>query len=106
MTRFNTQTGNGEFRLQFETDDKDKFLYMQEKARRCVDNKMESDQTVHAHWIRMHVSVTNDIFACSRCERLTTFPRNAPLEIVLEECPYCHCGAQMGEDMEEDNYED
>jgi len=43
MTRFNTQEGNGEFRLQFETDDKDKFLYMQEKARRCVDNNMDEE---------------------------------------------------------------
>jgi len=99
MTLFNTQIGNGEFRLQFETDDKNKFLYMQEKARRCVDNKIESDQPVHAHWVRMHVSEIEDAFVCSRCQRVTTFHKNAPFEIVLEECPYCHCGAKMDEEI-------
>lgn len=38
-TEFNTQTGNGEYRLQFETDNKDYYLLMQETARRCVDGK-------------------------------------------------------------------
>ena len=41
MTLFNTQQGKGiGYRLQFETDDKEKFLYMQECARRCVDGKL------------------------------------------------------------------
>ena len=38
-TGFNTQTGGGEYRLQFETDKKEYFLLMQETARRCVDHK-------------------------------------------------------------------
>ena len=38
-TRFNTQVGNGEYRLQFETDNKEYYLLMQETARRCVDGK-------------------------------------------------------------------
>ena len=36
-TSFNTQTGGGEYHLQFETTNRDKFLFMQEAARRCVD---------------------------------------------------------------------
>lgn len=36
-TGFNTQIGSGEYRLQFETDNKEYFLLMQETARRCVD---------------------------------------------------------------------
>ena len=36
-TRFNTQVGNGEYRLQFETDNKEYYLLMQSIARRCVD---------------------------------------------------------------------
>lgn len=36
-TGFNTQVGNGEYRLQFETDKKEHYLLMQETARRCVD---------------------------------------------------------------------
>ena len=36
-TGFNTQVGNGEYRLQFETDNKEYYLLMQSTARRCVD---------------------------------------------------------------------
>ena len=36
---FRTQIGNGEYRLQFETDNKGQYLLLQEMARRCVDGK-------------------------------------------------------------------
>ena len=36
-TEFNTQVGNGEYRLQFETDNKAHYQIMQSSARRCVD---------------------------------------------------------------------
>ena len=36
-TEFNTQVGNGEYRLQFETDNKAHYLIMQSSARRFVD---------------------------------------------------------------------
>lgn len=39
MSGFDTQTGNGEFQLQFFTDNKQHYLIMQEVARRCVDDK-------------------------------------------------------------------
>lgn len=48
-TEFNTQIGNGEYRLQFETDNKEHYLLLQEMARRCVDGKslcMELKDTV------------------------------------------------------------
>lgn len=38
-TGFNTQVGSGEYRLQFETDNKEYYLLMQETARCCVDGK-------------------------------------------------------------------
>ena len=38
-TVFNTQVGNGKYRLQFETDNREYYLLMQETARRCVDGK-------------------------------------------------------------------
>lgn len=50
-TEFNTQIGNGEYRLQFETDTKEHYLLMQEMARRCVDGKpiaMELKDTIGA----------------------------------------------------------
>ena len=42
-TGFNTQVGNGEYRLQFETDNKEHYLLMQESARRCVDGKPKTN---------------------------------------------------------------
>ena len=38
-TEFKTQIGNGEYRLQFETENKGHYLLLQEMARRCVDGK-------------------------------------------------------------------
>ena len=38
-TGFNTQVGNGEYRLQFETDNREYYLIMQETARRCIDGR-------------------------------------------------------------------
>ena len=37
-TEFNTQVSNGEYRLQFETDNKAHYLLMQSAARRCIDH--------------------------------------------------------------------
>ena len=42
-TGFNTQVGSGEYRLQFETDNKEYYLLMQETARRCVDGKPKTN---------------------------------------------------------------
>ena len=36
-TEFNTQVGNGEYRLQFETDNEAHYLLIQSAARRCID---------------------------------------------------------------------
>ena len=36
-TEFNTQVGNGEYRLQFETNNEAHYLLMQSAARQCVD---------------------------------------------------------------------
>ena len=38
-TEFNTQVGNGKYCLQFETDNREYYLLMQETARRSVDGK-------------------------------------------------------------------
>ena len=47
-TGFNTQASNGEYRLQFETDNREYYLLMQSTARRCVDG----GQTTNADRIR------------------------------------------------------
>ena len=47
-TGFNTQVSNGEYRLQFKTDNREYYLLMQSTARRCVDG----GQTTNADRIR------------------------------------------------------
>ena len=37
-TEFNTQISNGEYRLQFKTNNKAHYLLMQSAARRCIDH--------------------------------------------------------------------
>ena len=37
-TKFNTQAGNREYRLQFETNNEAHYLLMQSAARRCIDH--------------------------------------------------------------------
>ena len=46
---FNTQVGNGEYRLQFETDSKEHYQFMQKAARMCIDDKLPSIDT--QRWI-------------------------------------------------------
>lgn len=71
-TAFNTQTGNGEYRLQFETDNMDHFLLMQATARQCIDGKPQT----HADQIR----AMSD-------EELAEFIRD-----VSYECQDAYCG--------------
>ena len=58
-TGFNTQVSNGEYRLQFETDNREYYLLMQETARSLVDG----GQTTNADSIRaMSDEELNDLF--------------------------------------------
>ena len=95
-TRFNTQVGNGEYRLQFETDNKEHYLFMQKMARRCVDAK----PVVHGEWIEGEIERDPEIkfgrvyrrstptFQCSLCKE--TF---AGSNYGFNYCP--NCGAKM-----------
>ena len=47
VTGFNTQQGQGNYYLQFETGNKEYFLFMQEMARRCVDGKIPTKELKH-----------------------------------------------------------
>ena len=70
-TGFNTQVSNGEYRLQFETDNREYYLLMQSTARRCVDG----GQTTNADRIR---SMSD--------EELAGLIR---MIYMSEECPIC-----------------
>lgn len=118
---FNTQVGNGEYRLQFETDNKEYYLLMQETARRCVDGEHIPAADVapmrHGRWIlEAHDERVNyrwNVTAeCSECcdeqkEIWAGFFPNVPPSIARDAAlvsaesvklsNYCpNCGAKMG----------
>ena len=68
-TGFNTQVGNGEYRLQFETDNKEHYLLMQSTARRCVDCvHMTNAQKIRAMTDDELAKMLNDIgWDCHFC---------------------------------------
>ena len=65
-TEFNTQNGNGKYRLQFETNNEAHYLLMQSAARRCID----CAHMTNADRIRSMNDELLDGFICSllRCE--------------------------------------
>ncbi len=65
-TEFNTQVSNGKYRLQFETDNREYYLLMQETARRRVDGK----PVTNADRIRNMTDEELKKFICSmfKCE--------------------------------------
>lgn len=96
MTSFNTQEGKDiGYRLQFETDDKEKFLYMQEQARKCIDNVFQYNTVKHGHWEK---TLHRWEFRCSYC-----WHRIKVRKTECENLPnYCErCGAKMDEEVEE-----
>lgn len=70
-TGFNTQVGNGEYRLQFETDNREYYMLMQSTARQCVDGA--------------HMTNADRIRAMSD-EELDYFLHKATYG--MDECPY------------------
>ena len=70
---FNTQAGNGQYRLQFETDNKEDYLLMQKLARLCVDGKTSE--------ILKIVEASKEKSPCETC-MVSTYP---------EGCQKKHC---------------
>lgn len=68
----------------------------------CEQPDVNVEEVRHAKWIyRGQNAMMEHVFECSVCERwmFTNFSQH-----VIEEYPYCHCGAKMEsvEDLEED----
>ena len=86
-TGFNTQVGNGEYRLQFETDNKEYYLLMQETARRCVDGK----PVTNANRIRSMddeelAKFMRSMMDCVSCEKTFSFKCNGNYHHCLSVC--------------------
>ena len=104
-TYFNTQTGKEiGYNLQFHTEDREKYEFMQEAARRCIDNEIVSTADVapviHAHFVPTEYdgyadgNPVWDTWECSACHEEFYNEGDEP-----DFC-YCpHCGAKMDEEV-------
>ena len=80
-TGFNTQVGNGEYRLQFETDNREYYLLMQSTARRCVDG---------AHMTNAdHIRAMSDEELAKIIERELGCPVTGDCEKMYRDCNSC-----------------
>ena len=95
-TGFNTQVGNGEYRLQFETDNREYYLLMQETARCCVDVKPMTNadriRAMNDEELAVAISRGSNLDLCNivcggDCKAVATFNKTSQqrcAEIVLE----------------------
>ena len=85
-TGFNTQVGNGEYRLQFETDNKEHYLLMQSTARRCVDcvqmtNADRIRSMSDAQLVQM-LTIGRGGFSCSKCAESEDCGQNCEVQCL------------------------
>ena len=85
-TGFNTQVSNGEYRLQFETDNREYYLLMQETARRCVDGKPVTNadrirQMNDAQLVQM-LTIGRGGFSCSKCAESEDCSQNCEVQCL------------------------
>ena len=81
-TGFNTRVGDGEYCLQFETDNREYYLLMQETARRCVGGKPTtnaqkirsmSDEELNKLFHEIYNAGAEDAFAYELGQRTNSF---------------------------------
>lgn len=85
-TGFNTQVSNRKYHLQFETDNKEYYLLMQETARRCVDGKPVTNadrirQMNDAQLVQM-LTIGRGGFSCSKCAESEDCSQNCEVQCL------------------------
>ena len=88
-TFWKSQQSEGEYSLQFETDDKEKYKLVEKAAQMAMDGKTVADieEVKHGHWIVMRGCV-QATFECSECG--FSFTNADPTEeCVYFGCPIC-----------------
>ena len=94
-TSWKSQQGNGEYRLQFETDNEEEYKLVEKAAQMAMDGKTKADfvEVKHGYWVDDIQEFTSPAgvtqkylcgYKCSLCGRS---------ERIKE--PYCNCGAYM-----------
>ena len=96
-TEFNTQVGNGEYRLQFETNNEAHYLLMQSAARRLIDHakpmrnadkiRAMSDEEITEFVCGNGINTLCDIICGGECNAIASFKKSgdeACKEIVMK----------------------
>ena len=70
---------------------------LEDTIQRILDEVPTADvvPVVHAKWVKSELSRDRNVYICSRCARTVSTPLGVSFDVVLEENPYCHCGAKM-----------
>ena len=93
-TWWNSQQGEGQFSLQFETDDKEKYKLVEKAAQMAVDGKTVADfaEVKHGEWALKYRGVGH-YWECSECKYANC---------VLPPTNFCpNCGAKMEGDCDD-----
>lgn len=87
-TSWKSQQGNGKYALQFETDDKEKYKFVEKASQMAVDGKTTADvvEVRHGKWIKP------TRYSQEYCNQCGMTPKMI-FGILPDYCP--HCGAKM-----------
>lgn len=98
-TEWKSQQGDGKYRLQFETDSKEKYKFVEKAVQMAVDEKTTADivEVKHGYWKdRFGDKYDNHLYECSVCGKKALYKlyKDELLTTKLEQdltygCPYC-----------------
>lgn len=94
-TWWNSQQGEGEYTLQFGTDNRAKYRLVEKAAQMAIDGKTVDDvvEVKHGEWLKLdgewREHGTNRQLIIHQCSCCGMYFQNAPYQY----CP--HCGAKM-----------
>lgn len=95
-TSWKSQQGNGEYSLQFETDNKEKYKLVEKAAQMAMDGKTIADvsEVKHGEWARIANFGGGNCFCyCSVCGIMQKAENATELKAYKRYCSYC--GAKM-----------
>lgn len=90
-TEWKSQQGDGKYALQFETDDREKYMLVENAAHMAV--LAVNKYTIHGRWIYERTYREADECHCSLCGQLMTTQKGKRMNY----CP--NCGAKMDAEL-------
>jgi hypothetical protein len=98
-TEWKSQQADGMFYLQFETDNKGKYMLVEKAAQMAIDGKTTADyaEVKHGEWVEIAENSTGKLIYCTNCnEPINPNKKDVELHRTKEKPDYCpNCGAKM-----------